>query len=205
MPANCNFAFAGISSGPLPPRVAVTGMQQFLLTWMFLAAAGVAAAQPVEQPAIPRLSPSAFRAVPRVVRQKLQAEHCRIPQPWPYRGVQNIVAGHFRSRSRTDYAALCSRNGVSSVLVLNGRTGAVLGELNRRPDAEYVQGVGDDVMGFSRVLERVSPSPDGFCLERGVPCPCTPAIYDGIADVFEGKASDTHCWRNGWHTVLSGY
>ena len=175
-----------------------------MLALLLIASVLAGAGPPEKHGSVPWLAPSAFPSVPRSVRATLGARRCRIPQPWPYSSPANIIAGHFRSHWRVDYAALCSRDGESTVLVLNGQTGAVIAELNKRPDADYVQTVVDGSNGYSRQIEPVPPSPDGFCFESSPPCPCKPAIYDGIADIFEGKGSETHCWHKGWQTVISG-
>jgi hypothetical protein len=162
--------------------------------------------------AVRRLPPHAFTRVPAPVRRTLEAERCLIPQASASHGKNNVVHGHFRSHSRIDYAALCSRNGKSTVFVINPVTGAILARLYRQPDDEYVVGDIDPTNGearhlYARRLSTVPPMPDGFCLEgleEYLRCPCKGTSYDGIEDLFEGKASETHCWRNGWHTVTSG-
>jgi hypothetical protein len=104
---------------------------------------------------------------------------------------------------------LCSRDHQSTVLVIDGVTGAILTRLNRQPDRTYLV-FGDERYDkkkflYSRRLATATPTSRGFCLgEYTRDCPCKGTSYDGIDDIFEGKASETHCWRNGWHTVISG-
>ena len=172
------------------------------------ALAGSASSEP--PPEEPRIAPirmnteASYPALPEVVRDRLKTNHCRIPQPWPYDSPSNIVSGHFIARTRTDFAALCSRNGISSVVVINGSNGAVIAILNPVEDKHFPQDEGGSVYEFSRRLERLAPPDTGFCLSLDDPYPCEGSDLDGILDEFQGKASETHCYRRAWHTVTSG-
>jgi len=147
---------------------------------------------------------AAFPSIPAAVRERLRSVNCQIPQPWPRTRLENVVSGHFISLRRVDLAVLCSKSGVSKVLVINGTNGEVIASLNPVSDSHYMQGQGDNRMEFSRRLEAVVPPESGFCLGLDEPCPCEGSSLDGILDEFEGKASETHCYRKGWHTVTSG-
>lgn len=157
---------------------------------------------------IRRLPPGAFPSLPQAVRRTLDAERCLIPQTseWPTK--TNVVLGHFRSRKRIDVAVLCSRRGQSTVVVINGVTGVVLGRVNRSSDETYLvcdQGCDSGRFLYQRRLETEHATPRGFCIpEYEQNCPCKGSSLDGIDDIFEGKASETHCWQNGWHTAISG-
>ncbi|HEY2093800.1 MAG TPA: hypothetical protein VGJ81_18160 [Thermoanaerobaculia bacterium] len=89
---------------------------------------------------------------------------------------------------------------------------AIIARLARRPDAGYLDlescghtGSGKARCFYERRLETAHPTPKGFCIpDYEQDCPCKGSPYDGIDDIFEGKASETHCWQNGWHIAVSG-
>ncbi|MCM2315551.1 MAG: hypothetical protein NDJ92_10415 [Thermoanaerobaculia bacterium] len=150
------------------------------------------------------LTESAFSTLPGPVRDTLRKRECKIPQPWPRIAPENVISGHFITLRRLDYAVLCSRNGVSGVLVINGTNGQVIASLMPVADLFYMQGQGGESMEFSRRIEQLTPPDSGFCLGLDFECPCDGSVLDAILDSFEGKASETHCYRQGWHTVTSG-
>ncbi|MBI2214262.1 MAG: hypothetical protein HYU52_11505 [Acidobacteria bacterium] len=166
-------------------------------------------AGPQEPPEELRFAPiqmntaSDYPALPEPVRKRLGTENCQIPQPWPHLEPANVVSGHFIARSRVDFAALCSRRGVSTVYVVNGTDGTVIAKLYPVEDIQYFQGQGGP-MEFSRRLERLTPPESGFCLGPDDSCPCLGTVLDAVLDEYEGKASETHCFRGTWHTVTSG-
>src|SRR5439155_14186390 len=81
-----------------------------------------------------RLSPSAFPELPDVVRRELERRDCVIPQVFSNRAPHNIVRGRFTSATHQDWAVLCSRRQVSSILVFRGGSVASVLELARQPD-----------------------------------------------------------------------
>jgi hypothetical protein len=137
-----------------------------------------------------RLSPSAFPALPRAVRRELERRGCVIPQAFSNRAPHNIVRGRFTSSAHHDWAVLCSRRQVSSILVFRGGSVASVLQLARQPDRGYLQTVGPGgVIGFSRAIGVADPK---FIREHhewyGGPQP-PPLEHDGINDMFVEKAS----------------
>jgi hypothetical protein len=137
-----------------------------------------------------RLAPSAFPELPRAVRRELERRGCVIPQAFSNGAPHNIVRGRFTSSGHNDWAVLCSRRQVSSILVFrNGSVASVL-ELARLRDRDRLQSVGPGgAVGFSRALGVADPK---FIKEHhgwyGGPKP-PPLDHDGINDMFLGKAS----------------
>jgi len=77
---------------------------------------------------------------------------------------------------------LCSRGGQSTVIVINGVSGAILARLNRRSDEIYLVYDGapeNNRFLYCRRLETEAPSSTGFCFEDYArDCPCKGTTYD---------------------------
>src|SRR5262249_30146313 len=69
---------------------------------------------------IVRVPPIYFLHIDRTVHDALESRRCTVPQTWGEKWPGNIVRGHFISAKSDDWAALCSRGGSSSVLVISG-------------------------------------------------------------------------------------
>jgi hypothetical protein len=74
------------------------------------------------------LRPSEFPNVPRRVRQRLESLHCLIPQDVETPVPHNIVIGEFARKGQQDWAAYCSRNATSKVLIIWGGSSTCSGE-----------------------------------------------------------------------------
>ena len=92
---------------------------------------------------------------------------------------------------RTQWAALCSRNRSSAIIVVD-ENGRVRAELASAPDWGHLQGIGGGKIGYSRGLAPVGAD---FILARyqayGGPKP-PPIDHQGINDAFLEKASNVH-------------
>jgi hypothetical protein len=137
---------------------------------------------------IVRLRPSAFPEVPQAVRDDLERRGCRIPQTPGGDRWQNIVPGRFAAARASDWAALCSRSGVSTILVYPNGTARGVRQVHRADDRGYLQ---QDVNGivFSR---RISAATPAYIRVKNHPTlvPGLPRFdHDGINDAFVGKAS----------------
>lgn len=199
-------ALAVACSKPPPASVADT------------AAAAVSPAQPASADVIPtaadwsaadsatvRLSPTAFPELPASVTRALLARRCTVPQAWD--GEQqphNVIRGEFARRGQSDWAVLCSRDHHSTVLVFWNGSGDSVAVLGSVPDAGFLQGVGDNRIGFSRIIGVVKGD---YILdhyrEYGGPQP-PPIDHDGIEDAFAGKASVIVYFYKGEWLTLTG-
>ena len=65
-----------------------------------------------------RLSPARFGSLPTTVREALLQRGCLIPQDTGRTGLRNIIRSDFGGPRSTAWAALCSRRGVTTLLVL---------------------------------------------------------------------------------------
>ena len=147
---------------------------------------------------IRRLAPAAFPELPAAFRSELEQLGCTIPQS-DYSGQRgNVIQGQFAATDQTDWAVLCSRNGLSVILVYWGGPVQCARELVQAPDAAYLQGLGERI-GFSRGITRTNryndyPYADATPREN-------PLEHDGIENAFEGKGSVIYFCRGGnWVT-----
>ena len=162
---------------------------------------------------IVRLAPAAFEKVPPAIRKALSDQGCSIPQTWgnsgsgsippPFDRPHNVVSGEFMEAGRTQWAALCSRNRSSAIVVID-ENGRVRAELASAPDRSYLQGIGGGKIGYSRAL---SPVGAEFILSvyqaYGGPKP-PPIDHQGIDDAFLEKASTVHYFHEGMWLRLTG-
>ena len=153
---------------------------------------------------VTRLEPSAFSELPGNIRRELEHRGCTIPQIWGDRKPHNVIKGEFTRKGQTDWAVLCSLNRVSSILIFQNASEQNPSELAREADIEKLQGVGGDVIGYSRAISSVGRQ---FILDHyhvyGGPKP--PKIdHQGIDDAFVGKASVVHYFDAGAWLQLTG-
>ena len=150
-----------------------------------------------------RLAPAMFAALPRPVRVDLERRGCTIPQVWYQKTPGNVISGHFRTPTATDWAVLCSVKGVSTILVyFKGRADSVA-ELGSAPDKNYLQSVGDGKIGYSRAIGVVDSSVIRSAYEDGG-AELPPLDHEGIDDAFVEKASVVWYWYQGKWLQLSG-
>lgn len=106
--------------------------------------------------AISRLPPSAFSQLPENIVEYLHHKGCTIPQSYMRSEPHNVISGEFARRGQTDWAALCSRNGQSSVIVFWGGSTRSFSEIAKALDRTFLQMVsGDGKLAFSRSIESV--------------------------------------------------
>lgn len=147
-----------------------------------------------------RLSPTAFSQLPKIIVLSLQKRNCTVPQTFSNSTPHNVIRGQFAKRGQFDWAILCSRNRVSSILVFwNGSTKSVA-EIARSDDKDYLQTIDDTPrIGFSRAIAAVGKSHIfAHYREYGGRKP-PPIKHQGVNDAFIEKASLVHYfYRNRW-------
>lgn len=82
---------------------------------------------------VPRLQPSEFPELPNNLLMELERRGCTIPQPYTNRKA-NVIRGEFAKRGQTDWAALCSAQGFTSLLVFWNGSATDPTELVKNPD-----------------------------------------------------------------------
>jgi hypothetical protein len=153
--------------------------------------------------AIVRLPPSAFPELPANLAAELQRRSCSIPQAFPEKR-HNVIRGQFAKPGQTDWAVLCSVNGVSAILVFWNASEKNPAEIARQADRDRLQGAGGDTIVYSRAISAVGKS---FILEHyrayGGPQP-PPLDHQGIDDAFVEKASVVLYFHQGKWLELTG-
>src|ERR1700733_9184795 len=66
---------------------------------------------------VTRPPPSAFAELPTRIKRELERRGCTIPQVSADQKPQNVIKGEFTGKGRTDWAVLCSKNHVSTILI----------------------------------------------------------------------------------------
>jgi hypothetical protein len=146
-----------------------------------------------------RLSPTAFPELPGNLMTALQRRGCSIPQVPMMDGRNNIVKGELLKPGQTDWAALCSVGGVSSILVFWNGSETNPAEIAKRKDTDRLQSWTGDRIVFSWAIAPVGRQ---YILEHyraygGEKPP--PIDHQGINDIFYGKASEVlYFYRGRW-------
>ena len=154
---------------------------------------------------IDRLGPRAFAMLPSEVTTVLESRGCMIPQSYSADRPQNVIRGRFLSADTEAWAVLCSVSDSSTILVFGDESPNEPLELAPAADRNWLQGIGDGRIGYSRVLGVASPEYIGeqYRLYGGAD-PLPPLTHDGIADIFTEKASIVWYWHGGKWLQLPG-
>jgi hypothetical protein len=148
--------------------------------------------------------PDAFPQLPDAVKATLRSMKCAIPQSSGSGPPRNVIRGDFFTRGQTGWAVLCSVGGFSSILVFRDNLDAHPEALERSEDKDYLQNLGNDVIGYSREITAVDrKSIMTSYRAHGGPEP-PPIDHQGIDDAFLGKASVIHYWYEGEWLRLQG-
>jgi hypothetical protein len=152
-----------------------------------------------------RLAPAAFVGIPLAVRSELQHRGCTVPQPFTANAPSNAITGRFTSTRRTDWAVLCSRQRVSSIIVFPGGAASGAVEIATEPDSTYLQTIdGNETVGYSRAIDVADAK---YIREHyvsyGGPKP-PPLDHEGINDIFIEKGSVVWYWHQGRWLRLQG-
>lgn len=153
---------------------------------------------------IPYSPPSAFAELPAKIRSVLQSRGCQIPQTYELSGTHNVIRGQFATPGQSDWAVLCSKERISSILIFWNGSEAAPAEINSAPDSNYMTPLENGKVGFSRAISRVGKD---FILAHfkayGGPAP-PPLDHDGINDEFLEKGSTVHYFYRGEWLELTG-
>ena len=147
-----------------------------------------------------RLAPGAFIDLPAPIRAELERRGCTVPQPFTARRPENVIQGRFTSRQQMDWAVLCSRQRMSSILIFRGGSTSDVAELATEPDITFLQTIdGKGTVGYSRGIAVT----DGRSIRdlAGSSGAARPASidHDGITDAFVKKGSVVWYWhQNRW-------
>ena len=153
---------------------------------------------------INRLNPSEFSELPRNVIDELKARGCRIPQAYGLDKRHNVVKGRFATKYQQDWAALCSKDGFSEILIFWGGSARCSSELRKNEDRRWLQVVARKTIGYSRAIDVVGIDQiQSYYEASGGPTP-PPIDHEGIDHAFVGKASVIHYCNQGQWIELTG-
>ena len=151
---------------------------------------------------IRRLPPTAFWFLPGLIRRDLGRRGCIVPQPWDARQPKNIIHGSFTAVGVTEWAVLCSVRDTSQILVYrvaSGRTVRIVDSLLPAPDRAWMQGIGGDRWGYSRLLLTLPRRTIGAWRtdvdRRAIP---QPVNHDAIEQIFLGKGAEGFYYARRW-------
>lgn len=152
-----------------------------------------------------RLAPSVFPKLPLAIRRDLETRGCRVPQPWDEPTPANVIHGSFTAARKTEWAVLCSVRDTSQILIYRVDVPTPVDSLQRGADVGWMQGVGGDRWGYSRLLQVRSLRKirawrhdiDGQTIPQ-------PVDHDAIEQVFEGKGAEAFYFSAGrWYRQVT--
>jgi hypothetical protein len=148
---------------------------------------------------IKRVAPSAFAELPTEVVKKLEEQGCTIPQSDFVDGPHNIIEGEFARPGQKDWAALCSREGKSSIVLIWGGPSDCPDQFGELKDTIFLQGGTEGRVLFSRVIVAMSAD-DIRELHEAFGGPGLPPLeHQAIKDAYAGKASEVlYCYKGEW-------
>jgi len=179
-----------------------------LLFWLLGGVSGFQLPAPEEwsraDAATHRLSPSEFPELPKPLVADLQRRGCAIPQVYTGGRPHNVIRGAFDGVAPVDWAVLCSRERVSTILVFQAGDPRRVTEIATRPDAEFLQVVAPGRIGFSRAIS-VAPADLIRARHRRSGSHEPPSLtHAGIDDAFVEKASVVWYRHQGKWLQLTG-
>ncbi|MDQ1407114.1 MAG: hypothetical protein QOG55_2743 [Acidobacteriaceae bacterium] len=151
-----------------------------------------------------RLPPSAFPELPTKIKRELERRGCTIPQVSADKKPQNVINGEFTGKGRTDWAALCSLNRASTILIFRNASAREPLELAPEPDADNLQAGAGTAIEYARSIK---PAGRAYILKhyRAYGGPKPPTVdHQGINDAFVGKASVVRYFYAGKWLELTG-
>lgn len=146
--------------------------------------------------AIRRLDPAEFQELPAAIVTDLKKRGCTIPQAANQKKRHNVISGGFVTLGQKDWAVLCSRDRISSVLIFWGRASPCSSEILSSNDRDWLQNINDGI-GYSRVISTVTLVSIPILKSIAGPSPLPMTAYHGIKEEFLGKASAVHYCHNG--------
>ena len=148
--------------------------------------------------AIVRLPITVFPQLPAAFARELRG--CSIPQSFANTRPHNVIQGSFAALGQRDWAVLCSRGDTAVILMWWGGPAQCSRELQPAKTRDYLQGIGDGRIGFSRAISTVDRYPD----YGGEEAQYIKLEHDAIEDAFVEKASTIWICRNGKWVAIEG-
>ena len=148
-------------------------------------------------PSVPykiRLLPvSSFPQLPQEIVLQLDHIGCMIPQTYEAHEPENVIHGSFEKSGSSDWAALCSVKGVTTLYVFFQSDPANPIPLRHQPDSEWLGAEWSldygSAWGISTMHADAMPRVDQ-------------ADHDGIEDAFVEQSATIHYFKNGHWTAI---
>jgi hypothetical protein len=151
---------------------------------------------------ISRLPPAAFPQLSGDVRAELEKRGCLVPQTVRAKQPENVISGHYRDAGTTDWAAVCSRDGYSSILVFWKGSAQSVEEIGRRKDTDdLLASSSKENLGYARFISSASPE---RIQRKKHNKQLGPFNHEGIEDGLLEKGSLIHYFRGGEWVELEG-
>lgn len=150
------------------------------------------------------LPPSSFPQLPVGIRKELEKLGCKIPQPSFPKEPHNVIQGEFARPGQKDWAVLCSKEGISTIVVFWEESTACSDKISPAKDRSYFQGMGNGSIGYSRAIRAVGEKYISDHYERYGGTKPPPVDHQGIDDAFVGKASGVRYCHQGKWLILTG-
>ena len=148
------------------------------------------------------LPPASFTEIPSTIRSDLQKRHCLIPQTYEARSPENVIHGAFREKGSSDWAALCSQNGTTTLIIYWSDSAAKPVELAAQLDTDTADPHNETKMlGYARGID---PAPPASLSEIIANKPYGPFDHDGIKDAHIEQSSVIHYFKGGTWMTLAG-
>ncbi len=165
--------------------------------------------------ALKRLPASAFPEVPAAFARELDSLGCTMPQLPPVweSFSRNVITGSFARRGQTDWAVLCSRAGVTRILVFWGSPSTCPRELEFGEEKQELEEIAGGQPEYLRWIVRYDSAGIAgipvYGSEAEVMAARTEVFagrgHDGIGDVFDEKGSSTwYCMNGRWINLGGG-
>ena len=153
-----------------------------------------------------RVPPTAFPQLPKNLVRRLQARRCTIPQTDLEPRPNNVISGGFAKKGQISWAVLCSRGGVSSILVFWDSATESPAELAKYLDDAYWLGNAREGFHYYRHLmvadrDYILVHYNEYDRSKQAPPPIT---HDGIDDGFLEKGSEVFYYYRGKWLELPG-
>ena len=115
-----------------------------------------------------------------------------------------MIRGRFTSQQSTDIAVLCSKGGVSAILVYRDGATKDVATLAAMADKGFLQTGSAKAIEFSRAIGVATPAQMRIYHEAFGVGKMVRVDHDGINDAFVCKASTVRYWFNGKWLELAG-
>jgi hypothetical protein len=147
------------------------------------------------------LPPATFTELPAPIRSDLEKRHCLIPQSYEAKSPENVIHGAFREKGSSDWAALCSQDGTTTLLIYWNGSAAKPAELAVQLDTDTADPHDEtSILGYARAIDVASPNKiDEVLANKSY----GPFDHDGIKDAHVEKSSVIHYFKNGMWMALA--